>query len=139
MLADQECLQIRSTTPRPKLRTPAEAGLRLSLADLDDPVVMGDATTLVCTVFNDGTTPSGPLNLAIDLPRNGQLVGEARVRAEDGRVFFDSVDIPPGRQQSFEISYRIRDAGRARASATLTGTGLDGRLERSCETEFFAP
>lgn len=139
MLADQECLQIRSTTPRPKPRTPAEAGLRLSLADLDDPVVMGDATTLVCTVFNDGPTPSGPLSLAIDLPRNGQLVGEARVRTEDGRVFFDSVDIPPGRQQSFEISYRIRDAGRARASATLTGTELDGRLERGCETEFLAP
>jgi hypothetical protein len=139
MLADQECLQIRSTTPRPKLRTPAEAGLRLSLADLDDPVITGDATTLVCTVFNDGAVASGPLSLVIDLPRTGQLVGDARIRTEDGRVFFDSVDIPPGRQQSFEISYRIRDAGRTRASATLTGTGLDGRLERSCETEFLAP
>jgi hypothetical protein len=139
VLADQECLQIKSTTPRPKLRTPSEAGLRLSLADLDDPVVTGDATTLVCTVFNDGAAASGPLSLTIDLPRNAQLVGDARIRAEDGRLFFDAVDIPAGRHQSFEISYRLRDAGRARASATVTGAGLEGRLDRGCETEFVAP
>jgi hypothetical protein len=34
------------------------------------------------------------------------------------------------------VSYRAADPGRATASATLTGTGLDGRLERSCQTEF---
>jgi hypothetical protein len=138
-IGDHECLQVRSTTPRPRLRTPAEAGLRLSLADLDDPVRAGDATTLVCTVVNDGSTPSGPLNVVIDLPRGGRLVGDARVRVDDGRVSFDPFDLGPGRQRSFEISYKVAEAGKATAAATLSGTMLDGRLERSCPTEFFGP
>lgn len=136
ILGDQECVRIRSTAPRPRLRSPSEAGLRLALADLDDPVRQGDPTTLVCTVCNDGATASGPLSIAIDLPRGARLVGDSRTRADGGRVYFDAVDVPAGRQQSVEVSYRAADPGRATASATLTGTGLDGRLERSCQTEF---
>ena len=138
-IGDHECLQIRSTTPRPRLKTPAEAGLRLALADLDDPVRVGDATTLVCTVFNDGSAPSGPLNLVVDLPRGARTVGDARVRIDDGRVFFDPIELAAGRQQSFEITYKAADAGRATAGATLSGAGLDGRLDRSCQTEFLGP
>jgi hypothetical protein len=139
VVGDHECLQIRSTTPRPRIRTPGEAGLRLSLADLDDPVRPGGATTLVCTATNDGDAPSGPLNLVIDLPRGARLVGDARVRVEDGRVMFDAFDLAPGRQQSFEVSYTLSEGGRATAQATISGAGLDGRLDRSCQTEFLAP
>ncbi len=138
-IGDHECLQIRSTTPRPRLRTPSEAGLRLSLADLDDPVRVGDATTLVCTITNDGSTPSGPLNLVVDLPRGARLVGDARVRVDDGRVLFDPIDVAAGRQQSFEITYKLPEAGKATAGATVSGSNLDGRLDRSCQTEFFGP
>jgi hypothetical protein len=136
IIGDQECVRIRSTTPRPRLRTPSEVGLRLALADLDDPVRSGDATTLVCTVFNDGTAASGPLSLAVDLPRGARLVGDSRTRVDDGRVYFDAVDVPAGRQQSFEISYRAAESGRATASATVSGANLDGRIDRSCQTEF---
>lgn len=136
VVGDQECAQIRATTPRPRLRTPAEAGLRLSLADLDDPVRLGDATTLVCTVTNDGATPSGVLNLVVDLPPGSRLVGDARVRVDDGRVLFDAIDIPPGRHQSFQLTYTRAESGRGTAVATLSGTTLDGRLDRSCQTEF---
>jgi hypothetical protein len=139
VVGDQECLQIRSTTPRPRLRTPGEAGLRLSLADLDDPVRPGAATTLVCTAANDGDAPSGLLNLVIDLPRGARLVGDARVRVDDGRVFFDAFELAPGRQQSFEVSYTLPEGGRASAQATISGSALDGRLDRSCPTEFLAP
>jgi hypothetical protein len=138
-IGDHECLQIRSTTPRPRLRTPSEAGLRLLLADLDDPVRVGDATTLVCTVFNDGPAPSGPLNLVVDLPRGARMVGDARVRVDDGRVLFDPIDLGPGRQQSFEITYKLQEPGKATAGATVSGANLDGRLDRSCQTEFFGP
>jgi len=136
VVGDHECLQIRATADRPRLRTPSEAGLRLSLADLDDPVRVGDATTLVCTIFNDGGTASGPLNLAVDLPRGARLVGDARVRVDDGRVLFDAIDVPPGRQQSFEITYKLSDSGRGTASATVSGSNLDGRLDRQCQTDF---
>ena len=136
VVGDHECLQIRATADRPRLRTPSEAGLRLSLADLDDPVRVGDATTLVCTIFNDGATPSGPLNLSVDLPRGARLVGDARVRVDDGRVLFDAIDVPAGRQQSFEITYKLPDSGRGTASATVSGSNLDGRLDRQCQTDF---
>jgi hypothetical protein len=136
LIGDQECVRIKSTTPRPRLRTPSEAGLRMALADLDDPVRSGDATTLVCTVFNDGAAASGPLALAIDLPRGARLVGDSRSRVDDGRVYFDAVDVPAGRQQSFEISYRTAESGRVTAAASLSGAGLDGRIDRSCQTEF---
>ncbi|MFM8953318.1 MAG: hypothetical protein ACKOOF_09715 [Planctomycetaceae bacterium] len=136
VVGDHECLQIRETADRPRLRTPSEAGIRLSLADLDDPVRVGDATTLVCTIFNDGAAASGPLNLAVDLPRGARLVGDARVRVDDGRVLFDAIDVPPGRQQAFEITYKLPDSGRGTASASVSGSTLDGRLDRQCQTDF---
>jgi hypothetical protein len=136
VVGDHECLQVRATADRPRLRTPSEAGIRLSLADLDDPVRVGDATTLVCTIFNDGAAASGPLNLAVDLPRGARLVGDARVRVDDGRVLFDAIDVPPGRQQSFEITYKLPDSGRGTASASVSGSTLDGRLDRQCQTDF---
>lgn len=136
VVGDHECLQIRATADRPRLRTPSEAGIRLSLADLDDPVRVGDATTLVCTIFNDGASASGPLNLAVDLPRGARLVGDARVRVDDGRVLFDAIDVPPGRQQAFEITYKLPESGRGTASASVSGSTLDGRLDRQCQTDF---
>jgi len=139
VVGDHECLQIRSTTPRPRIRTAGEAGLRLSLADLDDPVRSGGATTLVCTIANDGDAPLGPLNLVIDLPRGARLVGDARVRVDDGRVMFDAFDLAPGRQQAFEVSYTMPGGGQATALASISGVGLEGRLDRSCQTEFLAP
>lgn len=139
VVGDMECVQIRSTRARPRRRSPAEAGLRLSLADLDDPVVQGDATTLVCTIFNDGGAPSGPLNVVVDLPQGARLVGEARIRVDNGRVYFDAVEVPAGSQRSFEIAYTLATAGRGAARASLSGAQLDGRLDRSCETLFLGP
>lgn len=139
VVGDMECVQIRSTRSRPRRRSPVEAGLRLSLADLDDPVLLGDATTLVCTVFNDGSAPSGPLNVVVDLPQGARLVGDARIRVDSGRVYLDAVDVPAGSQRSFEIAYTLPAAGRGTARASLSGSQLDGSLDRSCETLFFGP
>jgi len=139
VVGDMECVQIRATKARPRRRSPAEAGLRLVLADLDDPVVTGDATTLVCRVFNDGGAASGPLDLVIDLPRGARLSGDGRLRVDDGRVHLDSVEVPAGGQRSFEIAYTLATAGSGTARASLSGPLLDGRLERSCDTRFLAP
>jgi hypothetical protein len=38
MVADESCVVIRSNTPR--ARTPREAGLRVTLADCDDPELL---------------------------------------------------------------------------------------------------
>jgi hypothetical protein len=143
LLADDACVAIASTTPRPRVRSPSEAGLRLTLADLDDPVRSGDATTLVCTVSNGGTLPSGPLDVVVMLPDGARMVGDpipTRVRVENSRVNFGSVaSIPPGGRQSFEVSYRLPLPGTGSASAIITGSELDGSLERTCQTTFLDP
>ena len=143
MLADDSCVGITSATPRPRVRTPSEAGLRLTLADLDDPVRSGDATTLVCTVSNGGTLPSGPLDVVVLLPDGSRMVGDpipSRVRVESSRVSFSSVtSIPPGGRQAFEVSYRLPASGTGKASAIVTVSELDGSLERICQTKFLEP
>ncbi len=141
MVADESCLMVRSMTPRP--RTPREAGLRLSLADLDDPVQLGGATTLVCTVTNNGSAPSGRLDMVIVLPDQARIVGDpspSRVRIDGANVGFDSVpSLPPGGHATFEVSYRVPTAGPARATAIVTGAELDGSLESTCTTAFAGP
>jgi hypothetical protein len=141
MVADESCVLVRSNTPRP--RTPREAGLRLTLADCDDPVVVGHATTLICTVVNNGTTSTGRLDLTVVLPERATLVGDpspSRVRIDGSNVSFDSIaSIPPGGQSTVELAYRIPGSGTAKATAILTGAELDGSLDSSCQTTFLAP
>jgi len=143
LLADDSCVGIASTVSRPRVRSPSEAGLRLTLADLDDPVRSGDATTLVCTISNGGTLPTGPLDVVVLLPEGARMVGDpipSRVRVESSRVNFGSVaSIPPGGRQAFEVSYRLPGSGTGKASALVTGTELEGSLERICQTTFLEP
>ncbi|MFM7035226.1 MAG: hypothetical protein ACKOYJ_08610 [Planctomycetia bacterium] len=141
MVADESCVPIRSTAPRP--RTPSEAGIRISLADLDDPVMPGGATTLVCTITNTGITPSGRLSLMIMIPDQARLVGDpvpSRVRIEGSTISFDTVgSIPPGSQSMFEVTYRLPVGGTGRATAMVTGADLDGSADASCQTTFASP
>lgn len=143
MVADEACVLISSSVPRPRIRTPSEAGLKMSLADLDDPVRPGDATTLVCTVSNTGTEPTGRLDLIVILPDQARLDSDrsaSRVRIDDARVSFDPIQpIPPGGQRSFEITYRLSAGGTGRASAILSSADLDGTVERTCQTSFLEP
>ncbi len=141
MVADESCIVIHSTSPR--LRTPREAGLRVTLADCDDPVLAGSPTTLVCTVVNAGTTPSGRVDLTILLPERSTLVGDptpSRVRIDGTSVTFDSLaSIPPGGQTSVELAYRMPASGTGRATALLRGAELEGSAESNCQTTFLAP
>lgn len=141
MVADESCVLIRSNTPR--LRTPREAGLRLTLADCDDPVVMGHSTTLICTVVNNGTMSTGRIDLTVVLPDRASLVGDpspSRVRIDGSNVTFDSIpSIAPGGQSTVELAYRIPGSGTAKATAILTGAELEGSLDSSCQTTFLAP
>ena len=141
MVADESCVLIRSNTPR--ARTPREAGLRITLADCDDPVIVGHPTTLICTVVNNGTTSTGRLDLTVVLPERATLVGDpipSRVRIDGSNVSFDSIpSVPPGGQATVELAYRIPGSGTAKATAILTGAELDGSMDSICQTTFLAP
>jgi len=141
MVADESCVLIRSNTPR--ARTPRDAGLRLTLADCDDPVIVGHPTTLICTVVNNGTMSTGRIDLTVVLPERASLVGDpspSRVRIDGTNVTFDSIpSIAPGGQSTVELAYRIPGSGTAKATAILTGAELEGSLDSSCQTTFLAP
>jgi hypothetical protein len=141
MVADEACTLVRSTASRP--RTPREAGLRLSIADLDDPVEVGAATTIVCTVSNNGTASTGLLDLVVVIPDQARLVGDprpSRVRIDGSTIAFDSIQsIPPGGSATFEMAYRVSAPSSAKATAILTGSELDGSLESICTTSFLSP
>ena len=138
MVADEKCVVIKSGEPRP--RSPEEAGVRLSLADLDDPVRVGSATTLVCTILNRGDLPTGSLELVIRLPDHARLVGNpmpSRVRIDGSEITFDGIEsLAPGGRSTFELIYRMPAGETGEATAAVGGDKLDGTLETSCKTTF---
>jgi len=141
MVADESCVLIKSNAP-PK-RTPREAGLRVSVADCDDPVQAGGATTLVCTVSNGGVSPAGRLDVVVILPEQGRLVGDptpSRVRIEGPNVTFDPLaSLPQGGHAVFELTYRLPVGGVGKATAIVSGAEIDGSMESSCATTFLVP
>jgi hypothetical protein len=141
MVADESCVLMRSNAPRP--RTARDSGVRVTLADCDDPVIVGHPTTLICTVVNGGAAATGKLDLTLILPERAALVGEptpSRVRIDGANVTFDAIpSIPPGGQATFELAYRLSGSGSGKATAILTGAELDGSLESACQTTFLSP
>ena len=138
MVADEKCIVVKSGAPR--VQSPAEAGICLNLADLDDPVRAGGGTTLICTVLNRGDKPSGPLKLVIRLPEHARLVGNpmpSRVRIDGREITFDGIDsLVAGGRSTFELIYRLPAGERGEATASLGGENLDGNLEAKCKTTF---
>jgi hypothetical protein len=138
MVADEKCVVVKSGAPR--VQSPAEAGMCLNLADLDDPVRAGGGTTLICTVLNRGDKPSGPLKLVIRLPEHARLVGNpmpSRVRIDGSEITFDGIDsLAAGGRSTFELIYRLPAGESGEATASLGGENLDGNLEAACKTTF---
>ncbi len=138
MVADEKCVVIKSSEPR--ARSPEEAGIRLILADLDDPVRVGSGTTLVCTILNNGDFPTGSLKLVIRLPDHARLVGNpmpSRVRIDGSEITFDGIEtLAAGGRSTFELVYRMPAGESGEATALVGGDKLDGTLETSCKTTF---
>ncbi len=143
VVAGESIVLIRSSAP--PLRTPREAGVRVSIADCDDPVQDGGSTRIVCTVTNDGSQASGRLRLVVNLPSQGRVIGDPippRVTTEGQTLTFDGItSIPPGGHSTFEVTYKLPagTAARATAVATLSGDDLEGRAESECTTTFLGP
>ena len=138
MVADEKCVVIKSSEP--VARSPEETGIRLTLADLDDPVRVGSGTTLVCTILNRGDLPTGPLKLVLRLPDQARLVGNpmpSRVRIDGSEITFDGIEsLASGGRSTFELVYRMPAGESGEATASVSGDKLDGSLETSCKTTF---
>jgi hypothetical protein len=141
LVADECCVAIAADpAARP---TVSEAGLRMSLADCDDPIQVGSSTTLICTIRNDGSGPSGLLNATIMLPEQARLIGDptpSRVRIDGRTVIFDGLpSLAAGAVTALELAFRIPSPGRWRSEAVLTGDELDGSLTTVAETTALSP
>ena len=141
LVADECCVAIAADEP-PR-RSMADAGLRLTLADCDDPIQIGSSTTLICTIHNDGVAPSGLLNATIVLPDQAKLTGDptpSRVRIDGRTVIFDGIpSLAPGTVTTLELAFRLPAAGRWKSEAILTGDDLEGSLARSADTTALGP
>ncbi len=141
IVADESCVLVRSR--RPVARTAREAGLRVSLADCDDPVRVGGGTLLVCTVTNDGTSPIGGLDVSIMLPEQALVVGDpvpSRTRIDRSTITFESLpSLAAGSRATFQVAYRMPVAGSWKATATVSSPEIDGRVDASCSTSMIAP
>jgi len=141
LVADECCVAVTADeSPR---KTMVDAGLHLSLADCDDPIQVGSSTTLICTIRNDGASPSGLLNAMIMLPEQARLVGDptpSRVRIDGRTVSFDGIpSLAPGAMTTLELAFRMPTAGRWKSEAILTGDDLDGSLAAVAETTALSP
>lgn len=141
LVADECCVAIASDEPT--RRTMAAAGLRITLADCDDPIQVGSSTTLICTIHNDGASPSGLLSVTITLPEQARLVGDpspSRVRIDGRTVIFDGLSsLAPGAAATLELAVRLPAAGRWKSEALLTGDELSGSSVASAETTALNP
>ena len=141
LVADECCVAV-AAAESPRI-TIGDAGLHLSLADCDDPIQVGSSTTLICTIRNDGATPSGLLNATILLPEQARLVGDptpSRVRIDGQTVIFDGIpSLAPGAMTSLELAFRMPAAGRWKSEVLLTGDDLEGSLAGVAETTALSP
>jgi hypothetical protein len=141
LVADECCVGM--LVEQTRRQAVADTGLRLSLADCDDPIRVGSSTTLVCTIHNDGSQPSGMLGVVITIPEQARLVGDpspSRVRIDGRNVAFDGIPpIAPGAITTLELAFRLPVGGRWRSEATLNGDLFEGSLTATCETTALAP
>jgi len=141
IVADESCVLVRSK--RPRSRSPQEAGLRITLADCDDPIRLGGATMLVCTVSNTGDLPVGDLGVVLSLPPQARLVGSpspSRTSVEGSLVSFEAIpQLPAGGKTTFELAYRTPEAGTWKATARVTAADIDGSMEAFCTTTVLEP
>ena len=141
LVADECCVGLAAdTTSR---RTLADAGLKITLADCDDPVQIGSSTTLICTIRNEGSSPSGLLNATILLPEQAKLVGDpspSRVRIDGRTVSFDGIpSLAPGALTTLELAIRLPAAGLWKSEVILTGDELEGSATGHAETTALTP
>lgn len=141
IVADESCVLVRPK--RPLTRSPREAGLKMTLADCDDPVRLGGATMLVCTVSNGGEEPLEDVGVVITLPPQARIVGSpspSRTSVEGTLVTFESLPLlPPGGKTTFELAYRTPEPGTWKASARAMAAAIDGSVEASCTTTVLEP
>jgi uncharacterized repeat protein (TIGR01451 family) len=149
-IADETCLEILSAGQpppgpaerQPVVQEPLPSELRMTIADLGDPVRTGDLVTYQVLVTNQGSTAETDVGLTIRFPEalTPQLVGTrfpVPYRVEGQALRFEAVKEILGGQPplTFRIPFGTRRAGTVRVLAELTSPRLPSPLTDEETTE----
>ncbi|HEY1067495.1 MAG TPA: hypothetical protein VGE52_15340, partial [Pirellulales bacterium] len=124
---------IQATSAEACVRISEPPRLNLSIAELSDPVSIGQTTGYVLSISNTGTTVARDLRLEISIPTQMVFQGEGqrnptRARERQGVIVFDPLaELQPGASARYEIS--LRAAQEVRAALVEASLFLNGQAE----------
>ncbi|MFV2069220.1 MAG: NEW3 domain-containing protein, partial [Pirellulales bacterium] len=133
-----------SPTPPPSQPESPSAPTQLSLtiADLADPVRVGEKVTYQIRVRNDGSAKAGPLTVVITFPDNltparvGTVSPAPSYKVAGQTVRFGAVaEIVAGDTLTYRVPFVATQAGDAQVQAELTANGLDKPIVIEEKTE----
>jgi uncharacterized repeat protein (TIGR01451 family) len=100
------------------------SAIRLEVVDLTDPVPVGDTTTYLVQVKNQGSAEELNINISAALPGSLQFVdaeGASEVMGEGNRLTFGQIDrLDPGDVIEWEVRTRASAEGKVRFEIELT-------------------
>jgi uncharacterized repeat protein (TIGR01451 family) len=99
-------------------------GMTMTCTDNNDPVEVGEQTTYVITVENQGMIPLHAVKIVNTIPDSTSFVsatGPAKYTVADRTVTFEPVDtVGPGETLTYEVTVKAEAAGAAVNIATLS-------------------
>jgi len=126
----------------PPARPPMPAELSMTIADLADPVRVGDKVTYQIRVHNDGSAKAGPLTVVVTFPENltpariGTVSPAASYKIAGQTLRFAEVTaIAAGDTLTYRVPFIATQPGKAQVRAEVTARGLDQPIEVEEKTD----
>jgi uncharacterized repeat protein (TIGR01451 family) len=113
----------------------------LEVIDLSDPVEIGQMTTYVITVTNQGTATSSDIQVKCDLEEGMQYVsssGSSKVSASNGKITFEPLlSLEPKAQAKWLVNVKATGIGDKRFKVNMITAQLDRQVIETEATRFF--
>lgn len=117
------------------------AALHFSLADLQDPVPVGESLTYHVKVHNQGTASGANIAVEITLDDGMELVraaGPTNGKAEGNKITFQALDsLEPDATATWRLVVKSRKVGDLRLKAALTSNRLKTPVKVEESTQFY--
>jgi uncharacterized repeat protein (TIGR01451 family) len=128
-------------------QTSAETAIRgipavaLEMDDTDDPVEIGETTTYVITVTNQGSSPSTSVKIVCTVPPQGEAVsgdGPTRSTISGATVTFEPLpSLAPKERVTYRVVVRAKAAGDVRFKVSLTTGEITTPVEETESTHMY--
>ncbi len=139
-----------SATAQATMCTPAESSysatmegisaLHFTVEDLQDPVAVGETSTYLLKVHNQGTAAGANMEVVVTLEEGMRLVhakGPTHGRVEGNKILFDALDsLDPGATATWRLVVKSQQVGDLQLSAALKSKVLSRPVEVTQSTQF---